>query len=250
MRGPCGKCGGRGRIFPLARPTHRRCRVSEKDAALRRSRADAMAALYAEGRTLEEIGALFGVSRERVRQVLTKHGHAARGAPRAARRQRLEDALIGEIRRTRVERIADAHRALGWPEQRARAVVARSPHRHALPRLFRLRRRARYLQQLRTLAAQLGRTPRAFDLNGMGGRPWFGVYIRAFGTMRHAQRLAGLEANKVGAVRGLRRSHCKRGHAMTPENVYVSPKRGARYCRTCMQARQARNGRSTVRGAA
>lgn len=37
------------------------------------TKAEAMAAMYSGGKTLAEIGELFGVSRERVRQIMTKH---------------------------------------------------------------------------------------------------------------------------------------------------------------------------------
>jgi len=31
------------------------------------------------------------------------------------------------------------------------------------------------------------------------------------------------------------KSHCKNGHELTPENVYINPSRGARACRACMK---------------
>lgn len=34
------------------------------------------------------------------------------------------------------------------------------------------------------------------------------------------------------------RTHCLKGHALTPENTYVNPSSGKRQCRTCMEARQ------------
>lgn len=49
--------------------------TSEETQSRIKSRADVMAALYREGYTLEQIGAQFGVTRERARQVMTKiHG--------------------------------------------------------------------------------------------------------------------------------------------------------------------------------
>jgi|ERR1044071_1303231 hypothetical protein len=36
------------------------------------------------------------------------------------------------------------------------------------------------------------------------------------------------------------RSHCPRGHELTPENVYIWPKNGSRQCRTCSRLREAK----------
>jgi HNH endonuclease len=56
-----------------------------------------------------------------------------------------------------------------------------------------------------------------------------------------------MEATTIGAnvLRGIgptamkaRQTHCIHGHELTPENVYVPPKRpGRRYCRACMEGR-------------
>lgn len=35
-----------------------------------------------------------------------------------------------------------------------------------------------------------------------------------------------------------RQTHCKRGHEFTPENTYIYPSRGVRYCRTCHRDRE------------
>lgn len=52
--------------------------VGESDKARIQSRADIMAALYRSGYTLQQIGEQFGISRERVRQVISKiHGMSA-----------------------------------------------------------------------------------------------------------------------------------------------------------------------------
>lgn len=45
----------------------------EPHKARSRSRAEVMAALYRTGKTLQEIGTAYGISRERVRQLMTKH---------------------------------------------------------------------------------------------------------------------------------------------------------------------------------
>lgn len=65
-----------GPVISDARATHRR-KISEYSRALAgvaRQRADAMAEMYAAGKTLAEIGFEYGVSRERVRQIIGKVG--------------------------------------------------------------------------------------------------------------------------------------------------------------------------------
>ncbi len=44
---------------------------------------------------------------------------------------------------------------------------------------------------------------------------------------------------ELGTRQSTRRSHCKWGHALTTENVYVRPDTGARQCRTCRDMRSA-----------
>jgi hypothetical protein len=58
-------------------------------------RADAMASMYRSGKTLEQIGQLYGVSRERVRQVISKYrgvkaGEGGQAAKSKLRRQQLQ----------------------------------------------------------------------------------------------------------------------------------------------------------------
>jgi len=37
-----------------------------------------------------------------------------------------------------------------------------------------------------------------------------------------------------------RQTHCQNGHAFTPENTYIHPKRGGRHCRTCQAENERR----------
>jgi hypothetical protein len=59
--------------------------------------------------------------------------------------------------------------------------------------------------------------------------------------------LRGVNACAVHA----RKTHCKHGHALTPENVYVRLDNGGRQCRTCNHIRESRRAkwrRRTSRG--
>lgn len=65
-----------------------------------KKRAEDMAAMYRSGRTLEQIGSLYGITRERVRQLISKHcgitgrdgGKAARGEANRRRHEARRDA--------------------------------------------------------------------------------------------------------------------------------------------------------------
>lgn len=89
---------------PAPADERRRARAEE------RARRDAeIVRLYADGRTLEDIGDLFGVTRERIRQVVKKHGgvdaeasRARRAAVKAAEREAQRAAFLaahGELAR-------------------------------------------------------------------------------------------------------------------------------------------------------
>jgi hypothetical protein len=45
-------------------------------------------------------------------------------------------------------------------------------------------------------------------------------------------------------------SHCKRGHEMTPDNLYIQKKTGARFCKACRDIREARRPTRTKKRAA
>jgi hypothetical protein len=47
----------------------------------------------------------------------------------------------------------------------------------------------------------------------------------------------GLDTVRHGKSQWANRTHCPAGHEYTPENTYVIPGRGARDCRTCINAR-------------
>ena len=43
---------------------------------------------------------------------------------------------------------------------------------------------------------------------------------------------------KNRAAQFVKRTHCKYGHALTPENVYARPDNGYQYCRECLRGRK------------
>lgn len=53
-------------------------------------------------------------------------------------------------------------------------------------------------------------------------------------------QLASMRENNLRsdtiAARNAAKTHCKRGHPLSGDNLYVAPKTGARNCRTCMRA--------------
>lgn len=46
-------------------------------------------------------------------------------------------------------------------------------------------------------------------------------------------------------LKGRIKSHCKRGHEFTDENVYIDPKRGHRHCRKCREKPKSQRERAT-----
>jgi hypothetical protein len=52
-----------------------------------------------------------------------------------------------------------------------------------------------------------------------------------FAANRKLAKVAGAIGGRISKRRP--QSHCKRGHEMTDENVYIYPKDGARSCRAC-----------------
>jgi hypothetical protein len=82
----------------------------------------------------------------------------------------------------------------------------------------------------------------------LGPRPE-GLQIRHLNGLQEDNRAANLaygtqsenELDKVihGTNRNASKTHCKRGHEFTPDNIYVPPGRNARLCRRCRAIRSA-----------
>jgi len=91
---------------------------------------------------------------------------------------------------------------------------------------------------LKRLARELGQTPRMRDVRFA---PTPHTYIVRFGSWSGALLAAGLPLRSLSVPR----THCHRGHAFTPANLYVSPPsrwmpKGYRRCKTCYALRAAK----------
>ena len=195
-------------------------------------RAAAIFAYYSSGATLQEVGDRYGISRERVRQILKAHGYPVRSVKQAAALHRANQFEMAP-------QILALHRELGDPRQVAeqigisqttvREVVRAAGTANPLPAST-LRRKfgvtqKRYsdeelLQCVRTASQRLGGvlTTAAYSEFGRGRtlddeRPWpshQSLQLR-FGSWREALQRAGLRANPPSAIAGQRifeAGHC------------------------------------------
>jgi hypothetical protein len=89
---------------------------------------------------------------------------------------------------------------------------------------------------LRADAKRRGRSPTQEEWKRPSkGRPSFSTLRHHFGSFNAALRAAQLPTRKTAGQLGVRRSHCLRGHELTPENTITKPD-GQRQCRTCANA--------------
>lgn len=163
-----------------------------------------MAALYQDGATYEEIGQAYGVTRERVRQLIKATGKKGRPS------------RIDPIRVLRAARTANSFGqcvgALRMDSKKVERCLVETGHWTALNRLWGLRkskqrdaRGEEYLSQLRELAQRLGHTPGLADINAEPKFPRHTTFVRYFGSISRAQKLAGLQPGKVGVPSKRRR---------------------------------------------
>jgi len=131
-----------------------------------------------ERRTLSEVGAMLGISRERVRQLVRAAGVSVEVTD-AVKMERRARYMICEACGTKVRKLGRGR----FCSQRC----AGAGRRHTDDFL---------LQEMRRLALTLDRTPAMNDF----GAPWPGHtnYYRHFGSLRRAQELAGLTPNTQG----------------------------------------------------
>jgi hypothetical protein len=61
---------------------------------------------------------------------------------------------------------------------------------------------------------------------------------RACANPEHFEVVTRGENARRGVSANAAKTHCKHGHALTPENVYRQPTRNGRYCRTCRTIRR------------
>lgn len=160
-------------------------------------RDQACVAFYLGGASMQAVGDLFGVTRERVRQILKQRGITAVTRGRFPSIDPIR--VVGAIRSPGIENFVDAGKLVGATGGGVRRIaISLGVHKAAL-RLFRMRRRARYARQLRTLADRLKRTPGKIECDLYG--PSQATLQRWFGGMQAAQRAAGLVPNGVGRRR-------------------------------------------------
>ena len=161
---------------------------------MNKARNHEMVRMHVEDRmTLSEIGRWYGLSRERIRQVVRYEGVAqsvtADVAAPARRRQRV-------LRVARLcEECRDSFEVL--PHLSARLFCSRRCYISSISYSD-----VGLIRHLQKLAALLGRTPNRFDINAADG-PCHTVYVKRFGTLRNAQASAGLKPNNVGQPRAM-----------------------------------------------
>lgn len=206
---------------------------------------------YSTGSTLEEIGNAFGLTRERVRQILTRYGSPSRLV-----------SPVDPIRSLYVCRramgITQAAGALGVEVAHLRVLLSELGVLPALERLWQWRRarrdrttsNAELLERLSALVQALGRAPTLREIKEqLGIDP--PTFYRRFGSFRAACALVGVAPRSrgyPGHLHPLRhpqqkaRGHCRRGHDLTvPGSVYVysTPTGGfVRYCKACQRLRR------------
>jgi hypothetical protein len=181
-----------------------------------------MAALRAQGETLDAIAGRFGVSRERVRQILSAQGGPDRYAAAAARRRQAQrlanervDVLLGLWRAGADDRTLAGESGLGVAACRSTiAQFATAADRHARqankasardPRTYSDRD---IILVLRTVAASLGRVPSAKEYGGLARAtelPSLATVLNRMGGWTTAVNAAGLRPSALAADRPSRR---------------------------------------------
>lgn len=208
-------------------------------------------AMRSAGHTLDAIADTLGISRERVRQLAERAGAPVPG--QGQNNASIIDPLtiMRYIRDPGTRTMKQVARHIGCSDQAVTRVLAELGLGETVRRLFRWRRgaprRRRIVGQLQAFAAKHGRAPTLVECNSMAepGLPWGGEIVAVFGSTTAGYRAAGFEPRPVGGpghVHGRRLpTHCKRGHPLSPENVYLYETRGgtlARICRVCTKIRK------------
>ena len=157
-----------------------------------------------DGMTLQEIGDKYGVTRERVRQVLEREGVVE--TPQGLAARCVFCAYSSD--KTILEIAEDS----GFPVATVSHVLGREglPYRHRTGGPGRLYTDEELLNSLRELGKKLGHTPTCQDV--ISARPpSHTLYYKRFGSLRNAQRLAGFEPNRVGGRRNRGRTQPEKG---------------------------------------
>ena len=193
--------------------------------------------LIEEEYALEDVGQMFGVSRERIRQLADHLGYVRQGAKRGVRAVRIwqdDEHRFRPVHKGILTQVAQYNRTT----ERQQRITAKYAERWA-----------EAVAELRDLARQLERTPTIRELaRRLGqGRNTGELVSYLFGRSRKGTPKslapiyadAGLPAPKRGGQAhvsgpcrpGHHQTECRRGHAMTPENTLRSANRRA--CRAC-----------------
>lgn len=153
------------------------------------SRDEEMVRLHVEERmTLSDIGGRYGVSRERVRQVVRRNDVP----PEVTREVTRENMTVEEVE-WRCEHCGKMSR--DKPSIAKRRTYCSKECWGAAKIVW---TEERLLDHLRELSEIHGHTPGENDINEVAP-PYHMDYFRRFGSLREAQRLAGLEPNDPGA---------------------------------------------------
>lgn len=177
------------------------------------ARAARCAQLYAFGATLQEIGDLFGVTRERIRQILGSNTpwsstelNTAAKALRKARRSEQESAVEAWSLAHPAAPIAESVAKLGLSEDQVREMLGRKRTRHESAfktgRASTRRTEEEIIEDLRSFYAETGKlTCQAFSEWALArGVPGHQTAAIRFGTWNEALRAAGV-AEAAGAKR-------------------------------------------------
>lgn len=223
----------------------RRSYGSENQREYFRSRAEAMRTLYRDGATLEEIGAVYGVTRERARQVIA--GSVKRGTG-------LDPIKTINVCRKAQSLSAAVKELGGGTHATIRAFLVQTGYWSAMKRLWQWRRHQAYkhftdeqlLAKLVGLAERLGHTPGMLECNADPDMPSHTTYVRRWGNWAPACVAAGLRPMAAGPRGHKNRDQnnglkyqCKRGHPLIEGNLYYyhEGRRIRRICKACAKLR-------------
>jgi hypothetical protein len=143
---------------------------------------------YKAGETMEHVGESYGISRERVRQILGRAGvRSRRGGTKGHRRVEYVEWRCASCGKTEMR-----------PPFRARARGRFCDHK--CRSIFLVGTPGMMLAALAALAEHLGRTPSQADIHRDRDTPSHMTYVHHFGSLSAAQRAAGLTPNKVGGL--------------------------------------------------
>jgi hypothetical protein len=182
---------------------------------------------YAAGDNTAAIGRDFGISHQRVRQIAEQAGLPPRKpAPKVTPALILEAASANP----EIQNLAGMAKHFGVTVGTIRRVMQANPDGFTRLRVGLAQRRSNealadnegkkqeMLDALRKLAIRLGHTPGIAALNAPdSGTPAHTTYVYHFGSLREAQRLAGLEPNAAGGAGHSPASRAKRSQVAAQE---------------------------------